>query len=66
MDENKIIEVLRTKGSIYDLVANHYWEMSKEELKDLLLEFIYVTDESNYDDVADELVDRWGLDSEDD
>lgn len=30
-------------GNIYGFIANHYWELSKEELKDLFLEYAYAT-----------------------
>ena len=28
-------------GTEYDFIANHYWEMTNEELKTILLEYIY-------------------------
>lgn len=30
-------------GNMYDFIANHYWELSKDELKDLFLEYAYAT-----------------------
>ena len=29
-------------GTLYDFIANNYWNMSKEELKDVCLEAIYL------------------------
>lgn len=31
-------------GNLYDYIANNYWNMSKEELKDVCLEVIYSLD----------------------
>ena len=41
--KERIIETLKNDGllHLYDVIALHYWEMSKEELKSLLLELIY-------------------------
>lgn len=54
------------EGKAYDFIANNYWQMSREELKDILLEFIYEADESNImdrefdtDNVISELEDRY-------
>ncbi len=52
-------------GKEYDFIANNYNSMSKSELKDILLEYIYAIrnrgDELSdliSDDVADELLSR--------
>lgn len=34
-------DILNNKGSnLYDFMANHYWELSKEEIKTLFLEVV--------------------------
>jgi hypothetical protein len=51
MDNQKLIEDLRklSKGnacdsnSLYDYVANHYYEMTKEQLKELFINMNYST-----------------------
>lgn len=51
----------------YDYVANHYSEMDKEDLKDLVLELIYAigdhcspaVEKGIFADVVFELRDRW-------
>lgn len=56
------------EGKAYDFIANNYWQMNKENLKDILLEFIYEADESvlmdrafDTDNIVAELEDRYGL-----
>lgn len=46
--EKEFIEALHT-GRLYDFVAEHYWEMTKEELKELVLnlEWVATTDLTN-------------------
>lgn len=54
------------ENTIYDYVANNYWKMSKEELKDILLEAIWVgcqnapRDEDFNRELASNLSERWG------
>lgn len=36
----KVIDALR-EGTIYDFIANNYYEMDKQDLKDILLEIAY-------------------------
>jgi hypothetical protein len=54
------------KNELYDYVANNYWNMSKEELKDILLEAIWVgcsnapRDEDFNRELASNLSERWG------
>lgn len=43
-------------GSEYDFIANHYHEMTKEDLKSILLEYIYGSEK--YDDVKDSVRDE--------
>lgn len=44
-------------GTLYDFVANNYWKMSKEVLKDIALEAIYSADSDS--EIGEELKDRW-------
>ena len=62
MRENMKEEFLKAiEGNrAYDFVAQNYYKMSDEELKDIALEALYAVMESNdLDSVADELRDRW-------
>lgn len=55
------LEALR-KGKGYDYIADNYWHISVEALKDCCLELIYKLDnidKTAINDVADELEDRW-------
>ena len=50
------------ENRLYDFIANHYWEMSKEELKDILLEVIWNCNEDGVMNlsIASSLSERWG------
>ena len=39
----------------YEFIANHYYEMSKNDLKSILLEYIYAISEEGRDRVQSEL-----------
>ena len=45
----------------YDIISKHYYEFRKEELSDIILEFIYTTKNKPYlhQEVAQELKDRY-------
>ena len=43
-------------GTLYDFIANNYWKMSKEELKDVCLEAVYLAD--NDEEIGKELEER--------
>lgn len=43
-------------GTLYDFIANNYWKMSKEELKTVCLEAIYLAD--NDEEIGKELEER--------
>ena len=45
--EKEILQAIQN-NTIYDLVSKKYTEMTKEELKNLLLEYIY----SHYEDLS--------------
>ena len=47
------------KKAPYDFIANHYWEIDKTELKDIILELICLVDDLDdraEDDYREELV----------
>jgi hypothetical protein len=63
----KAVEAAR-KGTLYGFIANHYWEFSNEELKDIILEVYFAATEGNPsgkeaygEEVASELEGRWDL-----
>lgn len=39
--EQEIIQAIK-KGKLYDYIANNFYKISKEDLKDLILEIIYM------------------------
>lgn len=39
--EKEIIQAIK-KGKIYDYIANNFYKISKEDLRDLILEIIYM------------------------
>ena len=47
---------------LYDFIANNYYKMSKEELKDVLLEVIWNCNEDGLMNlsIANSLSERWG------
>lgn len=68
MDNKKryIYSLLNSEGkdtpSSYDFIANNYYTMTKDELKDIILELDYaLSRDSSYEDVAQELKDRWNV-----
>ena len=44
-------------GTLYDFIANNYWQMTNDELKDVCLEAIYIA--NNDEEIANGLEDRW-------
>lgn len=59
-DIKELIEAIKN-GNSYDFIANNYWKMSKEQLKDALLEYIYLAHDNKIDEssVADCLEERY-------
>ena len=59
-DNKELLDAIRS-GQSYDFIANNYWKMSKEQLKDTLLEYIYLAHENKVDEssVADCLEERY-------
>ena len=39
--EKEIIQAIK-KGKLYDYIANNFYKISKEDLRDLILEIIYM------------------------
>lgn len=39
--EQEIIQAIK-KGNLYDYIANNFYKISKEDLRDLILEIIYM------------------------
>lgn len=39
--ENEILKAIK-EDRLYDFIANHYWEIKPEMLKDLILEIYYI------------------------
>ena len=66
MAEYSTEELLRNirKGYLYDYIAEHYYEMSKEQLKELILNIYYIAVEGKDDELEfceiliNELIDR--------
>lgn len=54
---NKEILEACKQNKLYDYIANNYWKMTKEELKDVCLEAIYTAD--NDEEIGDNLNSRW-------
>ena len=57
MNEKEILEGL--KKAPYDFIANNYYKLSKEELRDILKEFIYVATPEQTNEVIEELESIW-------
>ena len=54
MEEKEILQGLNDKP--YDFVANNYYKMSKEQLKDIILEILAQFDGADYEEVKTTLV----------
>lgn len=62
--ENLIKCMQETPEKTYDYICNNYWQMSKEELKDIAKELIYAINKTGeeadiLEDVAEELKDGY-------
>lgn len=64
-----------TKEDLYDFVANHYWEMSKEQLKEVTLSILGVvydnmgagaSKDSEWDAFSEHVIDEYKGRNEDD
>lgn len=58
--KEEIMKAIEEKR-LYDFIANNYWQMSKEELKDVLLEVIWCNDptDENIEYLLTCLSERW-------
>lgn len=56
MDKEEILKEL--EKAPYDFVANNYYKLDKEELKNICLEAIYQLDETQTKNMLEELKDR--------
>ena len=61
------------EGNAYGYIAEHYWQMSQEQLKDCLLEVLWhaadaiekgLAETQMISDAGDEIAERWGLGEE--
>lgn len=57
MEYKEILKGL--KKASYGFIANNYHNLSKEQLKDILLEYIYVTDSESEKEARENLAERW-------
>ena len=69
-EQKDAISAIR-EGRLYDYVANHYWEMPKEDLKDIALELIWnaekcLVGKGTLEDLEENLIsdlrERWDMD----
>ena len=58
MEIKDIIKEMRSGKGLYDLVANNYYKLSKEDLKEICLNAIYIADNDNA--ILNEIIDRNG------
>lgn len=61
MEERQLVflqEFSKKRSKGYDFIANNYMDFTKSELKDIILELMYNSDDR---DTIEELKDRWGL-----
>lgn len=55
MEDKEILEGLKS-GRPYDFIANNYWKMDKENLRDIILEILAQFDGKVYEGIIEELV----------
>ena len=60
MEIKDIVKEMRNGKGLYDLIANNYYKMSKEYLKEICLNAIYVADDDKT--ILNEIVDRMEAD----
>lgn len=54
MEDKEILEGLKS-GRPYDFIANNYWKMEKEQLKDIILELFAQFEGKMYEGIINEL-----------
>ena len=59
---NEVIKAIEEDRG-YDYISNNYYKFTKEELKDMCLEFLYTLYKLDYDEseVLDYLKERWDM-----
>lgn len=57
MTEKEILEGL--KKAPMDFIANNYFLLSREQLRDILKEFIYIATQEQTEEVIEELENIW-------
>lgn len=62
--EDKILQAIE-EDRLYDFIANHYWEIEKETLRDLILEIFYtlriertIEEETEIENLANDLINK--------
>lgn len=53
MSEKEIIQAIKD-DRLYDFIANHYWEIKPEMLKDLIMEIYYMLRYKDVDNLSGE------------
>lgn len=48
MTQERLIELLQSEG-VYEVIASHYWELSKEQVKEISLEMFWQLEKSKGD-----------------
>lgn len=56
MDKKEVIKACKEQ-MLYDFIANNYYDMTKDELKDICLEAVYNVADDEF--VSDGLEERW-------
>lgn len=59
MEDKEILKGLKSKAP-YDFIANNYWKMTHEQLRDITLELIAITDDEMLKEVAEGLIEYKG------
>lgn len=54
MNQKEILEGLSNRA--YDFIASHYYEISKEDLKDIILELLAMFEGAEYERIKKDLV----------
>ena len=62
MDEKEILQAIKD-DRLYDFIANHYWEIKPEMLKDLIMEIYYMlryedVDNLSGEEIREEIIER--------
>lgn len=65
MMKDKVIQAIK-ENKLYDFIANHYWEMDRCDLKDIILELDYILYDRQINDdvILEDLQSRWDIEEE--